>query len=685
MLSQLFIENYELDISKDFSSLLTFELDNVKDFAARSTTWSKTIILPGTARNNKLFGHIFKIGQSNSYNSALPNVNYNFNASKSANCIIFQDHLQTFRGVLRLMQINTLNGNVEYEVGLFGKLASLSVDLSGAFLNDLDFSAYDHAWTVANIIASWDNTPGSGYYYPLIDYGMVSVDKINYDVRTFRPALYVKEFIDKIFEQHGYRYSSDLMDTARFKSLVIPHNKKDLTDLNVRQLLVSRDFSYELPAPINNIKFPILNEMGSFTSSIADTRFTYGGAGVPSCTIVARLIGDYYAETDNVTVSIKINGVAIKTELLDITSTTELQSYDITITALAANILTSDYVEVEMAVSTGVFSIFVNADSYLQIISDSQVSTLIDYGSNVTMNDVMPQQVRQIDFLTGIVKLFNLYIYEDRFDSNLFYITPYVDFYDTSSLNAVDWTYKLNREKAVKVRPMSEINAKKYNFRFKQDDDYWNRLYRERYREGYGDYIYYSDYEFADAENTLEVTFSATPLVGYTGKDKIVCQIIKRNADVEEKIDTNIRIMQTKKITGVDAWVIYDGGDQTAPIQTDITSYGYAGHFDDPDAPSNDLNFGAARELFFILATGDLSNTQFNIYWSSYMAEITDKDSKLLSARFYLTPKDILELDFSKLIVIDGVLFRLNSIKDYNVSEVSDCEVELIKVNYLIR
>ena len=66
------------------------------------------------------------------------------------------------------------------------------------------------------------------------------------------------------------------------------------------------------------------------------------------------------------------------------------------------------------------------------------------------------------------------------------------------------------------------------------------------------------------------------------------------------------------------------------------------------------------------------------------MAEITDKDSKLLSAWFYLKTKDILDLDFSQKIFIDGVLFRLNKIKDFNVSNPTDCEAELLKVNYLI-
>jgi hypothetical protein len=45
-----------------------------------------------------------------------------------------------------------------------------------------------------------------------------------------------------------------------------------------------------------------------------------------------------------------------------------------------------------------------------------------------------------------------------------------------------------------------------------------------------------------------------------------------------------------------------------------------------------------SQQLFFVLVAGAcLTATQFNVYWSPYMAEITDKDSKLLTAKFYLT------------------------------------------------
>jgi hypothetical protein len=62
------------------------------------------------------------------------------------------------------------------------------------------------------------------------------------------------------------------------------------------------------------------------------------------------------------------------------------------------------------------------------------------------------------------------------------------------------------------------------------------------------------------------------------------------------------------------------------------------------------------------------------------MAEITDKDSKLLSASVYLKAKDIYSLDFSKLIMIDGALWRLNNVQDYNPMDVDTTKAEFLKV-----
>jgi hypothetical protein len=70
----------------------------------------------------------------------------------------------------------------------------------------------------------------------------------------------------------------------------------------------------------------------------------------------------------------------------------------------------------------------------------------------------------------------------------------------------------------------------------------------------------------------------------------------------------------------------------------------------------------------------------FNGFWSEYVAEITDKDSKLLTGFFNLNDVDILNLDFSKLIYIDGTLWRLNKIIDYDPIEMDVTKVELLKL-----
>lgn len=690
---EMFLENYKLDITKEISALVTFAIDDVKDFSARSTSWSKTIVLPGTANNNKQFGHIFQVGQSNTYDSTLSNVGYNFNASKSANVIIFQNSFQNFKGVLRLLQININQGQIEYEVSVFGELAGLNVALSGGLLEDLDFSEYDEVYNAANVVASWDNTPGSGIFYPLIDYGTYSEDKHDWDIRTFRPALYVKEYIDKMFEGAGYRYSSSIFETARFKGLIIPHSQKALQQLsepyfnsvwyNHQDLLFGKD----------NLTDDFI--FGNLNNTVEANGFSYTAS---EATYTPLSPATFSIHFDVSGTKHRLNGTNQTTFYFDIYKNASIiatQSFTysilgdypfhLTFNISGVQLAQNDIIHIVARKTSGSNTYLLSVSHTLSITSDNEVITDIMVGDDLVVNGSIPKNIRQIDFLLSIVKLFNLYVYEDKIDEKLIYLEPYVDFYPTESSGCVDWSYKLNRNKAIQVKPMSEIIAKIYEFKYKSDSDYYNDLYKKRYGQDYGNFIYNTEFEFNEQKKSFELIFSPTPLVGFDGEEKVYSSIMKvSNGDsvdrMEETADSNIRILQTKKITGVEIWDIKDG----VTILTSLTKYGYAGHLDDPDAPSNDLNFGATKELFFTLESGGLSATQFNLYWSSYMSEITDKDSKLFIGHFYLTPKDIFDLDFSRFIMVDGVLFRLNKIIDYNMSNPSDCKVELLKVQYLI-
>lgn len=732
--TEIFVEENRLDLSQDISAEFTYNIDDIQDFASRNTSFSKTIVLPGNAVNNKVFGHIFEFGSSNFYDPALPNVGYNFNAAKSAACIIYVDKIQIFKGVLRLLEIVIDNGTIEYECAVFGELGGFVSSLGNARLEDLDFSAYDHAWTMNNITGSWDqggaaNTgvQGSGYYYPLIDYGQVSYNnKHNWDVKAFRPALYVKEYMDKIITDAGYTYEAPFFNTAVFRRLIIPQNAKQLIKNTTEMVNANRDTNYTCINIMNEdtdrVAFDNIN-LSNFTQ-VNDNTFTYTGANQTSANLTWSIYGYL-----NLTVSSNTGGsvqslvrlrlykngqyIAEDSFQYNFQAPPVQQSFDFPFlwTSSSQQILNTNdvfYIEVyyNMAavgvnVQSGTVDIY--SLSYFKVDSLTTQVAEVAYGDTISINANIPKGVFQRDFFASVIKMFNLYVLEDVNKSNHLVIKPYIDFYDSglslleindfndvlkvneidflllmdSSLSTLDWTYKLDRSKPIRLKPMSEINGRYFEYKYKPDADYYNEQYQKKYSQGYADRIEDTGFEFAKDKQTAEIVFAATPLVGYAGEDKVVSSIFKLNNNVEDKTEHVIRIMQAKKITGVTS---YDVKNTSATTLATLTAYGYAGHLDDPDAPLSDINFGSPKELYFTLSTDYPSANLFNGYWSDYIAEITDKDSKVMSCNMLLKETDIYSLDFSRLIYIDNTLWRLNKVENYNPMNYDTTKCEFLKV-----
>jgi hypothetical protein len=227
------------------------------------------------------------------------------------------------------------------------------------------------------------------------------------------------------------------------------------------------------------------------------------------------------------------------------------------------------------------------------------------------------------------------------------------------------------------IKPMSELNARYYHYKFKEDNDFYNENYKKKYNESYGDRIYDTSYDFSKNTESVEVIFAPSVLFQATGTDKKYPAIYKlsNNNSKEDSMDSVIRIMQVKKITGVTSWTIKNG----ATTLSTLTSYGYAGHLDDPNNPTNDINFGSPKEIQIVVSNYPTTNL-FNAYHSEYIAEITDKNSKLLTCSALLNTIDIFNLDFSKYIWIDGILFRLNKVEGYNPMEYNTTKISLLKV-----
>ena len=679
--TEIYIEDEVIDLLQDISSEFTYAIDDVKDFGSRNTSFSRTISIPATAKNNKILGFAFEISMSNNHNSDLANVNTNFTPSQAAKCEIYVDKIQIFKGVIRMLEIVMNNNVIQYQCAVFGELGGFITELGNKRLEDLDFSEHNHTYNVTEIEDSWDTINGSGYYYPLIDYGDVSTGKDDFHVSTFRPALYVKEYIDKIFEGTTYTLDCAFFDTTFFKSLIIPNNSQGIRGANDRFILGTKTISQILlnsnTPTARNADLPFdTTTLLNFTENAGKSIFTYTD-GTKTIRTIASIAGTYQTDAaSSITATLYIGGVSVQAFTQNTSSANNPFSFSFDYTG---NILNTNQVRIEISVP-------VTANTYIVTISSASVNlsqitsqiTDVAYNGVISLNENLPKGIFQKDFFLSVCKMFNLYVYQDNLNDKQINVSPYIDFYSSAVTNSLDWSQKIDLGSSMSIKPMSQLNARYYAYKYTPDSDFYNDNYLKKYGQSYGDNLYDSEFDYVKDTATTQIIFAPTVITLHSGQDKYHPAIYKlsNNNTNEDPMDSVIRILIAKKKTGVSTWKIQNDAGGTLAT---LTSYGYAGHLDDPNTPTIDINFGVPKELQFPATTYPTDNL-FNTYHLPYILEITDIESKLLSCKMYLNTLDIYNLDFSKYVWINGVLFRLNKVEGYNPMAYQTTQVNLLKV-----
>ena len=304
-------------------------------------------------------------------------------------------------------------------------------------------------------------------------------------------------------------------------------------------------------------------------------------------------------------------------------------------------------------------------------------------------NSIIPT-VGMSELLTSVFKMFNLYVEVDPNNEKNLLIETRDDFYKAGGTK--DWTYKLARERDIALEPLGVLTDREYIYTYKEDGDYYNQRYQNNRGHAYGRQRIEVDNDFVQSTKEVSVVFSHTPLVNDNPSNRIIPKIY--DADIEDgykPTEANIRVLYYGGLLPSNpSWDFI--GLQPAPLNqpsnaiwTAQSTYPYAGHWDNPITPTLDINFGLTLELYYQSNsyTGTLQVTNanlFNIYHRNYINEVTDKDSKVMTAMFYLEPTDINKLDFRDQIVIDNSYWRLNKVMNYNPFKEGLTKVELIKI-----
>jgi hypothetical protein len=269
----------------------------------------------------------------------------------------------------------------------------------------------------------------------------------------------------------------------------------------------------------------------------------------------------------------------------------------------------------------------------------------------------------------------NLYITQDRLQTNVLEIIPYNEFYQSFKNESLDWTDKLDYSQEISITPLSELSAKEYRFTFDDDADYWSNFYKTKFNQAYGESRTIIPNDFELDTKTVKVVF-APPVMREQVAGQIMVHLYKLENEIKNPENFKPRVVYfAPNQPTLSPWYInFEAGAQ------EYNTYPYAGHLDNPINPITDALFSFPQEVYFSTGIYPQNSNLYTTYYDQLITSISDRNSRLIEGYFYLTSTDISNLDFRKIIKLGNHFFQLQKVDKYNPMANGLSYVSLFKI-----
>lgn len=719
-------KTYGLDLYGDVDVNIVFNINDIRNPESIKSNYTKEFTIPATHNNNKFFESLL-------YNGNYPT---SFNPGFKASAQLYGDSSIIIDGYLQVTQIIKNDDNVvdAYSVVIYGEISSLFNDLGGLKVTDLDFSEYNHIWNLANVENSWNTSIkynnidapfilGRGYVYPFEWRGQTTNEM---GVEDFYPAIYVKTIWDKIFKKAGKTYTSTFLNSKEFKSLVIPFSKQHiyLTDEQKKaaEFLVSQSIDKTLVNAAGNavVMYPTI------ATTSGNINVTYNTeTSDPSNLLVSGVFTASKKQFTNLGANVKVKigykanvGSGGTWKVIGDPMTCNVWLYNITTSQIVGSEIISIpnpsgsllgpgpfyssgecFVDYTGTIQAGhKFRVILNftvpvgttASKFANTAGQAIGGTITPYlvggtdfynsiqenwlfeGDSIEMNQIVPDEITINDLLTSINKMFNLYWLPDG-DTN-FIIEPRDVLYTNPDIQILDWTNKTNRDTDITITPLAELNNNKYIFTYSEGDDYYNETYNTQYTEVYGTKIIEVANDFVSDTKEIKPKFEASVMVRMNASQRIAPAYVVQQEGFFEGTEPKLRILYYGGLVTTSDFFLFKS--KQFPNGLMKYKYPYAGHFNNPDNPTYDINFGQCKQYYYNGVTKTTGNL-FNNYWSNSINDIIAPDSHIWAGELHLKPFDIITMNLFDTIQMDQVFYKINKIEYNPLTELA--KVELVK------
>jgi hypothetical protein len=719
--------NDYLEVAENVVVPLNFGVSDVRDLTSKTGSFSKSIKIVGTKHNNLVFDNIFDVNA----------VTLEFNINTKQACLIEQDgEIVLDNAIIQLIDVEKIStgmGNDEqimYTVTVKDTVSELFTDIGSKLLTDLDFSDLNHTYQASDVIASYDHVKEDGYKYVL-----PITDDAQYNLTEMKPAVYVWQYLNRIFSNAGYSYQLDEMQSIGIDKMLIPYNggKSKISEaVQVEAEVIAEETTSQ---ESNGLFIPITNtqifDKLDITTEIEDTNGYYNptlSQYTSPFAVFAPTDLEYQVEIDydlifrnNEAGDVYLSG-AIESKPMIAVLNTSAQSKGFAycfansvnpicyIDGSGNTVIDStfagyvDLVSGDTIISNGVNNVTVSCTNIaigevLEIGALTQLSTppqffrvsdnqpadveyviqvnsirirIVPSGESlgfsfpVVMNDFIPANIKQSDFLKSIFTLFNLFVIPNIDNPKDIILMTRDKYYDSG--NVKDFTNKLCKQLPHTLTFLPELTAKKLTLTYATDTDALNVGYLKNVNEVYGQVQYTFDNEYIKNEVKKDVIFGASPFLS----TPFGATVFGVNGSEPKTLPR----------------IVFDGGkypcgyyqiNDTPTQWISVNEYPFVGHFDAPVNANKDLNFGAC-DYYFDNNYGTIPyNNLGNTYWRRTVAQINS--GKLYTVMLNVNSFDIANLRLNDKIYLDRSYWVINKVIDYDANSNAPTKFELLSVD----
>ena len=663
------LEFLELDFNDPREAIMaiTFSSVDFRELGKSKGSYSKTLIMPSTKRNDLFFGMSFDASAEGFFDPLIK--------------VPIQISEIEFYGSLQLNSVNVLNGKPQsYSVNIFGDLGSWASLIGEGSIKDLKHHE-SHVLSAQSIEGSWSNTGlRDDYVYPIISYGNYLQDVgtlFNIEIAFWRPAFFVLPLVRQIFKEAGYTFIDKGLVNTPLVNAILPFTSKEVALDDVR-VNASNDSSntYHLfisaIAPHNTTT--VFNEGINFNNEERDNINIFDNT-------IARYV---VPSTGDLEITINVNDVLATTQpsggLGSGSLSMHISAFNVTSgnsAAITNNVFISRIKDTTFSLS-GTKTISQSEGNILEfravLIADGRVemgavriknaditiipkASLLGDGAVLDHADVI-QDVRKIDLVRDVIKRGNFRILTDNQKKTVEFIQE-ANFLQAEPEN---WDNKVDQSSPASISLIQNQGAKELTW--SHDNDNSDGFIKDREDKnnislGQRKVELESEYR-KGSQDVYTSVFSAT--IDGTGLGGVPLPVmstqeLKQGEPVEiGEYETNFR----------NRILIYEGLQAGSFLLDGVIK----GRYPKSSFVGEEFSLGFDDDP----ATGVIGLV--SRYYKNAIKRLNK--SRLYSGLFFLTELDISRLNFRTPKIIKGIHYYLNTVIDYKVNANQPTKVELI-------